>query len=161
MDERFNKFIEILLKHEGGYVWDPDDSGGETKYGITKTRYPELDIKHLNIQKAKDIYFSDYYVALNLHYIKDDNLALHLFDMAVNAGRSNAVKLLQEVLKGVSVDGMLGPITGAAATNAMATVNLVDVYKAKRVEYYYKVAQRGNNIKFLKGWVNRIYSTEL
>jgi lysozyme family protein len=161
MDDRFLRFIDVIFAHEGGYVNDPDDSGGETRYGITKRRYPELDIKHLTKEKARDIYYADFYVALNLHYIKDDLLALHLFDMAVNAGRSNAVKMLQELLKGVMVDGRIGPITGKAVSDASKLVNMVDAYIAKRVEYYYKVSLRGNNQKFLKGWINRIYNTTL
>ena len=32
----FNKIIEVVIGHEGGYVNDPTDLGGETKYGITK-----------------------------------------------------------------------------------------------------------------------------
>jgi lysozyme family protein len=30
---KFLKAFEYLLKHEGGYSNDPDDAGGETKYG--------------------------------------------------------------------------------------------------------------------------------
>ena len=161
MDERFNIFIEILLKHEGGYVNDPDDYGGETKYGITKRRYPDLNIKYLTKEKARDIYYSDFYVALNLHYIEDDLLALHIFDMAVNAGRKNAVMLLQNLLRGCEVDGKIGPITSKKTTDALKTTDLVAAYVAKRIEYYYKVSKRGNNQKFLAGWVNRVYSTSL
>lgn len=158
--ERFDKFMEVIFRHEGGYVNDPDDSGGETRYGITKTRYPELDIKNLTKEKAKEIYYSDYFLALNLHYIKNDLLALHIFDMAVNAGAKRAVKLLQELIK-VETDGVIGPITGMATHNAELTTDVVNAYIAKRIEYYYKVSKRGNNIKFLNGWVNRVYNTKL
>ena len=41
----FNEIIEVVLKHEGGYVNDPLDRGGETKFGITKKFYPNVDIK--------------------------------------------------------------------------------------------------------------------
>ena len=43
----FNNIIEVVLQHEGGYVNDPNDLGGETKYGITKRFYPDVDIKNL------------------------------------------------------------------------------------------------------------------
>jgi lysozyme family protein len=46
----FDKAIEIILKHEGGYVNDPDDPGGETKFGITKRNYPTLNIKSLTVE---------------------------------------------------------------------------------------------------------------
>ena len=34
--KNFKEIIEKVLHHEGGYVNDPKDLGGETKYGITK-----------------------------------------------------------------------------------------------------------------------------
>ena len=49
----FNKIIEVVIKHEGGYVNDPNDLGGETKYGITKRFYPDVDIKNLTKNKPK------------------------------------------------------------------------------------------------------------
>lgn len=161
MNERFDKFIEIVLAHEGGYVWDKDDLGGETNMGITKRRYPDLDIKNLTVSQAKQIYYDDFYLPLKLHYIKNDLLALHIFDMAVNAGKKNAVKLLQELLFGCGNDGVIGPITGQAVYYADSTTDLVEAYKAKRIEYYYKVSKRRNNKKFLAGWVNRVYKTKL
>ena len=159
--DRFEKFIAVVLKSEGGYTNDPDDLGGETRYGITKRRYPGEDIKNLTLQRAKELYHQDFFLPLNLQYIHDDLLALHIFDMAVNAGRQVAVKLLQELLRGVEVDGSLGPITGMAVANASADTNMVEAYKAKRIERYYLVSTWRNNQKFLKGWVNRVYKTVL
>jgi len=156
---RFDQFIEVILKHEGGYVNDPDDLGGETKYGITKRRYPDMNIKVLTKEKAKQIYYDDFYMKMHLQYIKDDSLALHLLDMGVNAGKRTAVKLLQVLLKDCVVDGQIGPVTGRKASSADVLVDLVDAYKAKRIEYYYKVSLLRNNQKFLKGWINRVYST--
>lgn len=159
--DRFNEFIEIILKSEGGYNNDPDDLGGETKYGITKRRYPDLDIKNLTINQAKELYYNDIYLQLNLQYIPDDELALHVFDMAINAGRMVAIKLLQELLIGLEIDGVLGPVTGMAAANASMYVNLVEAYKAKRIQRYYLVSTWRNNQKFLAGWVNRVNNTKL
>ena len=161
MEERFDKFIPVILQHEGGYVNDPDDFGGETNMGITKRRYPDLNIKSLTVNQAKQIYYDDFYRPLNLYYIKNDLLALHVFDMAVNAGEKNAVTLLQVLLFGCGNDGVIGPVTSQAVYYADSTTDLVEAYKAKRIEYYYKVSQRRNNKKFLAGWVNRVYKTKL
>ena len=161
MRDRFNRFIEIILKHEGGYVNDPDDFGGETKYGITKRRYPSLDIKNLTIENAKEIYYRNFYKKMNLYYISNSELALHLFDMGVNAGKINAIKLLQDLLNGCPKDGVIGPVTAQAVSYAEITVDLIVAYKAKRIEYYYKASRRRNNKKFLHGWVKRVYKTEL
>lgn len=161
MDERFNRFIPIILRHEGGYVWDLDDLGGETKYGITKRRYPDLDIKNLTVDQAKEIYYKDFYRAMRLHYVQDDLLALHLLDMGINAGKKTAVKLLQELLSGCARDGIIGPATASAVANASVYTNMVDAYMAKRVQRYYYVSTLRNNAKFLKGWVRRVYNTKL
>ena len=32
----FDEIIEVVLHHEGGYVNDPKDPGGETNFGIAK-----------------------------------------------------------------------------------------------------------------------------
>ena len=53
MKTTFDKIIEVVLEHEGGYVNDPDDAGGETKYGIAKRWYPSVDIKNLTKEQAK------------------------------------------------------------------------------------------------------------
>jgi lysozyme family protein len=161
MNNRFDIFIPIILKHEGGYVWDKDDWGGETNFGITKRRYPDLDIKNLTVGEARDLYYKDFYVRMNLYYLRSDLLALHVLDMGVNAGRKTAVKLLQGLLRGCDNDGVIGPITGQAVEYANITTDLVEVYKAKRIERYYEVSLRRRNSKYLKGWVNRVYSTKL
>lgn len=161
MDDRFKKFIPIILKHEGGYVWDLDDLGGETKYGITKRRYPDLDIKNLTVKQATDLYYKDFYLDMKLFYIKDDLLALHVFDMGINAGKRTAVILLQKLLRGCDNDGAIGPITAQAIAYADVTTNLVEAYIAKRVDRYYYVSTLRKNAKFLKGWINRVRNTKL
>ena len=90
----FNNIIEVVLQHEGGYVNDPNDLGGETKYGITKSFYPDVDIKNLTKEQAKHIYHTDYW-----RRAKCDEVPPHLrhiyFDMCVNFGQGGAVKVLQ------------------------------------------------------------------
>jgi lysozyme family protein len=57
----FDEIIELTLEHEGGYVHDPKDLGGETNFGIAKRFYPDVDIKNLTKEGAKDIYRKDYW----------------------------------------------------------------------------------------------------
>ena len=49
----YKEIISQVLHHEGGYVNDPTDMGGETNFGITKRWYPDLDIKNLTKEQAK------------------------------------------------------------------------------------------------------------
>ena len=82
----FNRAFEIVLGHEGGYSADPQDPGGETKFGISKRAYPQLDIKALTIEQARDIYFKDYWVAAGCEHVADEAMAILMFDCAVNQG---------------------------------------------------------------------------
>ena len=54
----FDKAFEILIGHEGGYVNHPDDPGGETKFGISKRSYPDVNIAALTLDDSKLIYFN-------------------------------------------------------------------------------------------------------
>lgn len=158
---RFEEMIEVIFHHEGGYVNDPDDLGGETKYGITKRRYPDLDIKNLSRNYAMMLFNRDFYQAMGIYQIQDDQLALQVLDMGINAGKKTAVKLLQKLLIGITVDGFLGPVTETAINKAQMDADLVEAYKAMRIGRYYKISKLRNNQKFLKGWVKRVYRTKL
>ena len=61
MKTSFEDIIEEVLKHEGGYVNDPDDAGGETNFGIAKKFNPDVDIKNLTKEGAKKIYYDKFY----------------------------------------------------------------------------------------------------
>ena len=90
----FKEIIEKVLHHEGGYVNDPKDLGGETKYGITKRFYPDVDIKNLTIEQAVEIYKKDYWDKNKVESLPQ-NLWHIYFDMCVNMGKRTAVKVLQ------------------------------------------------------------------
>ena len=93
----FDEIIEITLHHEGGYVHDPKDLGGETNYGIAKRFYPDVDIKNLTEDEAKDIYKRDYWDKNRIEDLSEE-LRHIFFDMCVNQGRGTAVKILQRAL---------------------------------------------------------------
>ena len=57
----FDEIIDIVLEHEGGYVNDPDDPGGETNFGIAKRSHPDVDIANLTKAGAKEIYKAEYW----------------------------------------------------------------------------------------------------
>ena len=64
---KFDDIIEIVLEHEGGYVNDPDDPGGETNFGIAKRSHPDVDIANLTKEDAKIIYYQDYWMKIEFH----------------------------------------------------------------------------------------------
>ena len=152
--KNFNEIIEKVLEHEGGYVNDPKDLGGETKYGITKRFYPDVDIKNLTIEQAKEIYKKDYWDKNRVESLPQ-NLWHIYFDMCVNMGKRTAVKVLQRAAvnkgKGIEVDGGLGPMT----IGALKGVEL-DRVRAFRVKYYVDlITARPEQEKFFLGWFRR------
>ena len=154
MKTTFDEIIEIVLEHEGGYVNDPKDLGGETKYGITKRFYPDVDIKNLTIEQATEIYKKDYWDKNKVESLPQ-NLWHIYFDMCVNMGKRTAVKVLQRaaVNKGrnIEVDGGLGPMT----IGALKGVEL-DRVRAFRVKYYVDlITARPEQEKFFLGWFRR------
>jgi lysozyme family protein len=97
--EVFYEIIEDVIEKEGGYVNDPDDPGGETKYGISKKAFPKEDIKNLTIVRAKDIYYTKYWKPSKAYLIPDELQHIY-FDMCVNFGIIGAGKVLQRAING-------------------------------------------------------------
>ena len=150
----FNEIIEKVLKHEGGYVNDPTDLGGETKYGITKRFYPDVDIKNLTEEQAKEIYKQDYWDKNRVESLPQE-LWYIFFDMCINMGRGTAVKILQRAAnskgRNIEVDGGMGPATIGALEGVE-----VERVRAYRVKYYSDlVTKRPEQDKFYFGWFRR------
>jgi len=154
----FSTIIKMVLEHEGGYVNHSSDPGGETKYGISKRAYPDIDIAELTEEDAEKIYYDDYFSR-----IKGDDLpasvACVVLDYAVNSGVSRASKALQKACGINNGDGVIGPHT----LNAVWVVT-----KTKSEEFIaYEVTRirqefiRGLSIyeTFGKGWERRINET--
>lgn len=161
-EERFRHAVEVVLRHEGGYVFDPRDSGGETKYGISKRFYPHLDIANLTREQAIEIYRRDWWERYEYGRIEHVEVAAKVMDLSVNMGPAAAHRLLQEALvflgHQLAVDGILGPKTLAAA-NAEAPPRLLQVLRWKAAERYFSLAERRpENRAFLFGWLRRAYS---
>ena len=154
MKVTFDEIIEVVLEHEGGYVNDPKDPGGETKYGVSKRAYPNEDIKNLTEDEAKDIYRRDYWKKYRCNELPEDLRHIY-FDMCVNMGAGRATKIMQETAnaKGANlkIDGGMGPMT----IGAMKNVELERV-RAYRVKYYATLIERKPDLaKFYFGWFKR------
>ena len=153
------RMAEEIVAREGGYVNDPDDPGGATKYGVTIHTLRRLgldldnngkvdaeDVRRIPRDMATDIFLKHYFFGPR---IGDLPPLLHatVFDMYVNAG-SNAVKVLQRLLndmgEDVAVDGAIGPQTAAACHRAAvrAPDHIVDAYGIARRNYYFSIADR-------------------
>ena len=153
---KFDEIIEVVLEHEGGYVNDPKDPGGETNYGIAKRSHPDVDIKNLTKEGAKEIYREVYWDKNKVESLPEELWHIY-FDMCVNQGKSRAVKIIQRAVNGkggsLTVDGGMGPMTIAAIGKSRVELDRVRAY---RVKYYADLVSRKPELeRFYFGWFKR------
>lgn len=146
----FDRAFVIVLDIERGYSNDPLDPGGETNFGISKRSYPNEDIRFMTADRAREIYRRDYW-----DEIRGDDLPyplnLFVFDAAVNQGKKQAVRMLQEALK-IKVDGVIGQQTLKAAVAASGRGSAC--FLAHRALRYMKTT---NFLRFGRGWIIRLF----
>src|SRR4030042_2435969 len=128
----FEKAFEIVIGLEGGYSDNPADPGGETKYGISKRAFPDLDIKNRTLEQAKEIYLVEYWAKSCCDDLVSP-LNIYLFDAAVNIGVGTARALL-------------------AKSDFDASALLLN-----RIGYYCDLANKKETARqFFRGWINRV-----
>lgn len=177
LEKSYNK----TRKWEGGYCDIAGDKGGETIFGIArnfhvkliiwetidnykkllepfnKSKYKALENKCLENKDFMKI-VHDFYRDNFWDKIKGDSIEIQenadiLFDYAVNSGVGIAVKKAQGIL-GLKADGILGNIT-LAKINEKGIDFCNELCKA-REEFFITISKKGENAKFLKGWLNRV-----
>ncbi len=165
----FGNAFSIILDFEGGYSDHPLDKGGKTKYGITEKVAREYGyangIKDMPLRLAKEIYKVQYWESINLHKLKNNDVAVEVFDIAVNMGIGTAGRILQRSLNLVNkkrdklkVDGIVGTKT-IAVTNEVKGLKVISLVKCINGEQYikYKKIVKNNPAMkvFFNGWVKR------
>lgn len=146
----FEKIVNKVIQNEGGYVNDPDDPGGETKYGISKKYHPSEDIFNLTKTRAKEIYYAKYWIPSRCSDLPENIRYLHM-DTAVHMGNVTAIKLLQKTI-GVKIDGVFGEKTKRAAVDA----NIYVYAYHKMIAYLVRVLKEPKKSKYLEGWLIRL-----
>lgn len=153
-----NNIIQHTILLEGGYVNNLNDSGGETKYGISKKSYPNINISELTIDEAIAIYKRDFWDKPNIDLLINERVARKVFDMGVNMGAFRAVCILQDCV-GAKIDGILGDETARLA-NSMHEQTLIDALRQKQLLHYASIIKKNTSqIEFLHGWINRAFAT--
>lgn len=147
----FDKAFEQLIGHEGGYVFDPRDPGGETKFGISKRSYPTLDVRALTLADAKALYRRDFWERAQCDKMPPE-LAFDVFDAAVNSGIGQAIRWLQRAV-GVADDGRVGPLTLAALQREADTSAVRARFSGHRLDFMTRLSTFE---VFGKGWSRRI-----
>lgn len=146
----FDIAFDRLISSEGGYTDGKGDPGGETKFGISKRSYPNVDIKNLTRDQAKAIYLADFWNKINADKLYD-GVAFQLFDFAVNSGISTAIRYFQRSL-GVADDGWWGPVSQAAADKVSESDQIMQL-NAERLDFMTRLSNWSNASR---GWARRI-----
>jgi lysozyme family protein len=157
----FAEALPFVLRMEGGYADDPVDRGGATNRGVTQATYdayrasqglPPRPVREITDEEVEHVYHERYWTAAKCDALPWPASAV-VFDSAVNHGVGRAARMLQEAL-GVKVDGIIGPVTLAAAGTADPH-QLVNEMLWVRVDFYYRISN-GDQVKFLRGWLRRL-----
>ena len=150
----FEGIVERVIKDEGDYVNDPDDSGGETKYGISKRSHSDIDVKNLTKSEAIKIYKNEYWDPSLCDKVPS-RLKHIYFDMCVNFGTSKAIGVLQKAANSAGnrlvIDGKLGPLTLGCLKKLK--IDRVRAYRVLR--FAEAVASNPRLAKFWVGWYRR------
>jgi len=157
----FNRCLNLVLHHEGGYVNHPKDPGGMTNMGVTKRVYEEWvgysvsenTMQNLEEKDVAPIYKKNYWDRLKCDELPL-GLDLCLFDFGVNAGTGRAAKYLQKLV-GTTPDGGIGPMTLKAVDEFISLNGIpetIEKYQTNRQKYYEKLSTFDT---FGKGWTRR------
>ena len=170
------EIINDIIRVEGGYSNDRNDSGGETMYGITVAVARENgylgEMKNLPKQTAYDIYYKSYVVKPGFDKIAkvDPEIAAELVDTGVNMGVGVAGKFLQQALNALNdnaskypdltVDGVVGKASVSALEaflkqrGSEGRVVLLTALNALQGARYISIAEASpKNERFLYGWL--------
>ncbi|HFE31995.1 MAG TPA: N-acetylmuramidase [Gammaproteobacteria bacterium] len=153
----FNKAIGKTLAHEGGakFTDDPTDRGGATKFGISQRAYPNVDIRNLTEQQAREIYKRDYWDRIRGDEITSQAIAENIFDTAVNMGVRTASRLAQVALDIEPADGIIGS-QSLKVINAADEPLFIANYTIAKIARYASICNRNKKQKkYLLGWINR------
>ena len=161
MQANYDKCLETILHHEGGYVNHPKDPGGETNLGVTKRVYLEhggtKNMKDLLVEDVAPIYKKGYWDKMKGDELPN-GLDLCVFDFGVNAGPGRSAKYLQTMI-GTVADGGIGPNTLAKLAEYVEKHGIekcIEDFQSARQDYYEKLSTFAT---FGNGWTRRVDET--
>ena len=163
MKQNFDRSLEMLLHHEGGFVNHPKDPGGVTNLGVTKKVYEKWVGREVSVDDMKALTPSDVAPIYKKNYwdkLKGDDpmmpsgLDFAAFDWGVNSGTGRPAKVIQKYI-GATQDGAIGP-------KSLTLVAEND--PSKIIQYLYEQRQKFyEGLKhfktFGKGWTRRNQET--
>ena len=159
--ENFTLCLNMLLKHEGGFVNHPSDPGGMTNLGVTKAVYDAYTGHNATEDEMRALTPVDVYPIYRKNYWDrgrcDDlpsGVDWSVFDWGVNSGMGRSAKALQRIV-GVTADGGIGPMTIKAVHN-MKPKDIITKMHSTRQNFYEGLTTFKT---FGKGWTRRNHET--
>ena len=151
-------YFDLLMEFEGTvFENDPKDPGGATKFGVDQRSHPGVDIRSLTKKGAEQIYLGEFSESAASKF--PSPISFVYFDLAVNAGETQAARCLQRAVGISRVDGLVGPATMAAANALIASGQsgkLLQRISAQRELFYMNLAHTQPKFnRDLKGWLSR------
>lgn len=164
----------VINEREKGYVNNPHDMGGPTKYGITLTVLRNYknnefltakDVEAITVELAKEIYWHMWIVAdKNKYHLLpvNEKFCDVLLDTAILFGPSRANKWLQNSINCIFQkptllveDGILGPATRTYVVQCNV-MDLTTAMVARRIKRHCKRCKEDpTQLEFIEGWLNR------
>ena len=171
MNTDWDAAIKFVLEAEGGYTLDPNDRGGETMFGVARNHHPSwigwavvdakknhqgfpdtLNNDHELLNSARDLYKTLFWDVCRCDELPSP-LAIAVFDSAVNQGINGTARMLQIAL-GVTVDGVIGEKTVAAAHKSDSALRR---FMAQRMARYIRfILKEPTQEVFADNWSNRL-----
>lgn len=160
----YKKLAPFILKWEGGFANDKNDSGGATNKGVTIATFRQYygngktadDLKSITDEQWMHVFKQGYWDRWRGDDIVSQSVANMLVDWLWHSG-SYGIRLPQKVLK-VEIDGKVGGGT-LTAVNSKDPKTLFAQLKAERLAYFERLCTNSpKNRKFLTGWKNRVNS---
>ena len=167
---RFDSIFNHIVDLEGAYSNHSADSGGKTKFGITEATARrngyEGDMRELPKDKARSIYYNEYWKEPRFCDIKEYSIAKELFEQGVNLGTTQATKNFQKSInivcdRSLVVDGIIGPRTLNAYNNCNRKNNIYVMLNVLQARRYLEIVENNPSQKvFLNGWLKRVTLTK-
>lgn len=185
-ESSFKSAVSVVIQHEGGLVDDKSDRGGITKYGISyrylqsaahqpqvlselsltnSAQVTPLTIKKLTLQQAMNIYHTQWWQKYHFGHLSDQAIATKVFDLSVNMGETQAIKLLQVACKKEAGSPIL--INGQLDNQTVQSINSLNKTELHQLLYAYENAVSNHYMqiakahpsdkKFLSGWLHRAH----
>ncbi|PIN29465.1 hypothetical protein CUC04_06095 [Prevotella intermedia] len=164
--------MPIIFEHEGGYSDKKSDKGGKTNRGISWNIWKSFAKKDIGVEPTEEnlrvltkeqaifIYKVEYWDAHKLCKIKDNMIALMVFDWTLTSGKSHREiqKLLNEKFKAdLKVDNNIGSTTIDKINEIEDQKLLLDEIAIRRKKYYKSLVEKDPIQEInLKGWLNRV-----